>query len=167
MPRFAIAWHRSRKTRTASSHGSPVISAGETNHLPIPAPEGFQTLLLFIGLVILGVAIKGFFMFLQEVLVADVMQLTLFDIRNLFFRRTINLDLASFSDQGSAELMARFTNDMDSFGQGLITLMSKLIREPMRVAMCLWCALAQLATDLPHLVVVPISALTTCASAGS
>ena len=67
----------------------------------------------------LGVALKGFFMFLQEVLVADVMQLTLFDIRNLFFRRTINLDLASFSDQGSSELMARFTNDMDSFGQGL------------------------------------------------
>ena len=30
----------------------------------------------------LGVAVKGFFMFLQEVLVADVMQLTLFDIRN-------------------------------------------------------------------------------------
>ena len=88
-----------------------------------------------------GVALKGFFMFLQEVLVADVMQLTLFDIRNLFFRRTINLDLASFSDQGSSELMARFTNDMDSFGQGLNTLMSKVIREPMRIATCLGGAL--------------------------
>jgi subfamily B ATP-binding cassette protein MsbA len=73
--------------------------------------ESFKTLVLLLGLVMLGVALKGFFMFLQEVLVADVMQLTLFDIRNLFFRRTINLDLASFSDQGSSELMARFTND--------------------------------------------------------
>ena len=44
--------------------------------------ESFKTLLLLIGLVMLGVALKGFFMFLQEVLVADVMQLTLFDIRN-------------------------------------------------------------------------------------
>ena len=102
------------------------------------------------GLVMVGVAIKGFFMFLQEVLVADVMQLTLFDIRNLFFRRTINLDLASFSDQGSAELMARFTNDMDSFGQGLNTLLSKVIREPMRVMFCLVGALwSELAADLP------------------
>ena len=42
-----------------------------------------RRLLLLIGLVMLGVALKGFFMFLQEVLVADVMQLTLFDIRNL------------------------------------------------------------------------------------
>ena len=99
--------------------------------------DAFRNLLLLIGLVILGVATKGFFMFLQEVLVADVMQRTQFDIRNLFFRRTINLDLGSFSDQGSAELMARFTNDMDSFGQGLVTLLSKLIREPMRVVMCL------------------------------
>ena len=80
-------------------------------------------------------------MFLQEVLVADVMQLTLFDIRNLFFRRTMNLDLGSFSDQGSAELMARFTNDMDSFGQGLDTLLSKVIREPLRVVFCLGGAL--------------------------
>ena len=95
--------------------------------------ESFKTLVLLIGLVMLGVAVKGFFMFLQEVLVADVMQLTLFDIRNMFFRRTINLDLASFSDQGSSELMARFTSDMDSFGQGLNTLMSKVIREPMRI----------------------------------
>ena len=59
------------------------------------------------------------------------MQLTLFDIRNHFYRRTMALDLASFGDQGSAELMARFTNDMDSLGQGLNTLLSKVIREPL------------------------------------
>ena len=101
-------------------------------------------------------------MFLQEVLVADVMQLTLFDIRNLFFRRTINLDLASFSDQGSSELMARFTNDMDSFGQGLNTLMSKVIREPMRFATCLGGALwINWRLTCLTLVLVPISGATT------
>ena len=110
----------------------------------------FRSLLLLLGLVIVGVAIKGFFMFLQEVLVADVMQRTQFDIRNLFFRRTLNLDLGSFSEQGSAELMARFTNDMDSFGQGLVTLLSKLIREPMRVVILPdRSVLLQLETDLP------------------
>ncbi len=124
--------------------------------------DAFRNLLLLIGLVILGVAVKGFFMFLQEVLVADVMQRTQFDIRNLFFRRTINLDPGSFSDQGSAELMARFTNDMDSFGQGLVTLLSKLIREPMRVVFCLSGALyLNWRLTCLTLVVVPISALTT------
>jgi ABC-type multidrug transport system fused ATPase/permease subunit len=111
---------------------------------------------------LVGVAIKGFFMFLQELLVAQVMQLTQFSIRNYFFRRTLNLDLGSFTDQGSAELMARFTNDMDSFGTGLVTLLSKLIREPLRVVFCLTGAfwLNWRLTCLT-LVVVPISAVTT------
>ena len=72
----------------------------------LPA-DPFKCLLLLIAMVMLGVAFKGLFLFLQEVLVADVMQLTLLRIRNRFFRRTVNLDLASFSDQGSSELMAR------------------------------------------------------------
>ena len=110
----------------------------------------------------LGVALKGFFMFLQEVLVADVMQLTLFDIRNMFFRRSINLDLASFSDQGSSELMARFTSDMDSFGQGLNTLMSKVMREPMRIATFLTGALwINWRLTCLTMILIPISGATT------
>ena len=127
----------------------------------LPA-DSFKCLLLLIAMVMLGVAFKGVFLFLQEVLVADVMQLTLLRIRNRFFRRTVNLDLASFSDQGSSELMARFTNDMDSFGQGLNTLMTKLIREPMRIVSCLGGALLfNWRLTLLTLVLVPISAATT------
>jgi ATP-binding cassette, subfamily B, bacterial MsbA len=124
--------------------------------------DSYKSLLLLMGLVMIGVALKGFFMFLQETLVASVMQLTLFDIRNVFFRRTINLDLASFSDQGSSELMTRFTNDMDSFGQGLNTLMSKVIREPLRFASCLGGALwFNWRLTCLTLILVPISAATT------
>ncbi len=127
----------------------------------LPA-DSFKCLLLLIAMVMLGVAFKGVFLFLQEVLVADVMQLTLLRIRNRFFRRTVNLDLASFSDQGSSELMARFTNDMDSFGQGLNTLMTKLIREPMRIVSCLGGAIwFNWRLTLLTLVLVPISAATT------
>jgi ABC-type multidrug transport system fused ATPase/permease subunit len=124
--------------------------------------DSFKTLALLIGLVMTGVALKGLFAFLQEVLVADVMQHTLFGIRNHFFRRTMKLDLASFSDQGSSELMARFTNDMESFGQGLITLMTKLIREPMRITTCLGGALwFNWRLTCLTLVLVPISAAAT------
>jgi ABC-type multidrug transport system fused ATPase/permease subunit len=123
--------------------------------------DGFQTLLLLLGLVMAGIALKGLFLFLQEVLVADVMQLTLFDIRNLFFRRTIALDLSSFGDQGSSELMSRFTNDMDSLSQGLNTLLSKVIREPLRAVSCLSIALwLNWRLTCLTLVLVPVSALT-------
>jgi subfamily B ATP-binding cassette protein MsbA len=123
--------------------------------------RGFQTLLLLLGLVMVGVATKGVFLFLQEVFVANVMQLTLFDIRNKFFRRTMALDISSFGDQGTAELISRFTNDMDSVAQGLNTLFSKVIREPLRIVGCLTFAVwLNWRLTFLALVLVPVSALT-------
>jgi subfamily B ATP-binding cassette protein MsbA len=136
-----------------------VISPYVQRYLP---SDSFKSLVLLIAAVMVGVGLKGLSAFLQEVLVADVMQHTLLDIRNYFYRRTMNLDLASFSDQGSSELMARFTNDMESFGQGLITLMTKLVREPMRIASCLGGALwFNWRLTCLTLVLVPISAAAT------
>ena len=124
--------------------------------------DPFATLLLLVGLVLAGVALKGVFMFCQEVLVANIVQLCLFDIRNLFFRRTMALDLASFTDGGTAELMARFTNDVDSLSQGLNTLLSKMIREPLRVVTCLGGALwINWRLTCLTLVLVPVSLMTT------
>src|SRR5262249_39234630 len=59
------------------------------------------------------------------------------------------------------ELMSRFTNDMDSLAQGLNTLLTKVIREPLRavsfLGIALW--LNWRLTGLT-LILVPISALT-------
>jgi ABC-type multidrug transport system fused ATPase/permease subunit len=124
--------------------------------------DGFRTLVLLLAVVMAGVALKGVFQFAQDVLVADVTQLSLFDVRNLFFRRTMALDLASFSDQGSAELMARFTNDIDSVSQGYNTLLSKMVREPLRIVTCLAGAMwLNWRLTCLTLVIVPISAFTT------
>ena len=124
--------------------------------------DPFRTLLLLIGVVMGGVVLKGIFQFMQEVLVADITQLSLFDVRNLFFRRTMALDLAAFSDQGSAELMTRFTNDMDSLSQGFNTVLSKVIREPLRIFTCLGGALwLNWRLTCLALVLVPVSAYCT------
>ena len=122
---------------------------------------GFHTLVLLLSMVMAGLAIKGLFLFMQEVLVAEVMQLTLFRIRNFFYRKTMALDLSSFGDQGSSELISRFTNDMDSVGQGLNTLLSKVIREPLRIISCLGFAMwLNWRLTFLALVLVPVSVLT-------
>jgi ABC-type multidrug transport system fused ATPase/permease subunit len=124
--------------------------------------DGFRTLVLLIAAVFLGIGLKGVFQFLQDVLVANVTQLSLFNIRNHFFRRTLALDLGSFSDSGTADLMARFTNDVDSVAQGLNTLLSKMVREPLRIVSCLTGALLlNWRLTLLTLIIVPISAVTT------
>ncbi|RUL82074.1 ABC transporter ATP-binding protein [Tautonia sociabilis] len=124
--------------------------------------DSFRTLTVLLGLVMVGVAVKGVFMFGQEYLVANIMQLSIFDIRKRFFRRTLALDLGSFSQQGSADLMARFTSDLDSVSQGLVVLLSKVVREPLRIIACLGGALwLNWRLTLLALVLVPVSAMTT------
>src|SRR5207244_64553 len=76
--------------------------------------DKFHTLALVMVLVVIGVAIKGFFEFWQESLVGSVVNLSLFDLRNRFYRNVIHLDVGHFSEHGTHELMARFTNDMET-----------------------------------------------------
>jgi ATP-binding cassette, subfamily B, bacterial MsbA len=120
--------------------------------------DRFHTMALVVGLVVLAVAIKGFFEFWQESLVGSVVNMVLYDIRNRFFRTALNLDVQSFSNEGSHELMSRFTNDMELLGGGLKTIFGKVIAEPLRALACviLACWISWQLT-LMFLVLVPVA----------
>jgi len=102
-------------------------------HLP---QDRFETLAALMLLVFIGVAIKGVFEFWQEYLVGSVMSNTLYDIRNRFFRNAIHQDMRQFQENGSAELMARFTNDMEVMGNGMKILYGRMVAEPLRALSC-------------------------------
>ena len=102
----------------------------------LPA-DPFQTLALVTGLLLLGTIIKDVFLVANNVLVARLAQLATFDLRKLFYRRTLRMDLAAFSEDGTADLMSRFTNDMNQVAGGLDSLFGKLIREPLKMVACL------------------------------
>src|SRR5581483_4305534 len=97
----------------------------------------FNTLVVLIGLVVVAVAIKGFFEFWQESLVGSVVNLSLYDLRNRFYRNVIHLDVNNFGEDGTHELMARFTNDMELLGLGVKTLFGKVVAEPLRAVCCI------------------------------
>ena len=99
--------------------------------------DGFLTLASLLGLVVLGVALKGFFEFWQESLVGSVTHKTLYDLRNRFYRKVIHQDIQQFNDAGTPELMTRFTNDMEVIGNGIKVLYGKVIAEPLRALGCL------------------------------
>jgi ATP-binding cassette subfamily B protein/subfamily B ATP-binding cassette protein MsbA len=120
--------------------------------------DSFQTLALLIGLVILAVALKGIFEFWQETLVGSVVNLSLFDLRNRFYRNAVHLDVTNFGEEGTHELMARFTNDMEMLGNGTKTLFGKVVAEPLKALACviLACWISWQLT-LMFLVLVPIA----------
>jgi ATP-binding cassette subfamily B protein/subfamily B ATP-binding cassette protein MsbA len=93
-------------------------------------------------------------------LVGSVVNLTLFDLRNRFYRNVIHLDVDQFGEHGTSELMARFTNDMDSLGTGIKTLFGKVVAEPLRALSCVVMAsFISWQLTLMFLVLVPIAGL--------
>jgi subfamily B ATP-binding cassette protein MsbA len=121
-------------------------------------PDCFFALAWVIILVVAGIIIKCFFEFVQESLVGSVVNLSLFDLRNRFYRNAIHLDVDQFGEQGTSELMARFTNDMESLGAGIKVLFGKVVAEPLKALACV--ALACLISwqlTLMFLILVPIA----------
>jgi ABC-type multidrug transport system fused ATPase/permease subunit len=153
------SWQKERTSRLRWEARYRVVAPVVARWLP---EDNFRTLTVLLAVVMVGVAVKGVFMFGQEYLVANIMQLSIFDIRKRFFRRTLALDLGSFGQQGTADLMSRFTSDLDSVSQGLVVLLSKVVREPLRIIACLGGALwLNWRLTLLALILVPVSAITT------
>lgn len=120
----------------------------------------FFTLVWVIVAVLVGVILKCFFEFAQESLVGSVVNLSLFDLRNRFYRNVIHLDVDQFGEQGTSELMARFTNDMESLGTGIKTLFGKVVAEPLRALSCVVLAFyISWQLTLMFLVLVPVAAV--------
>ena len=106
----------------------------------LPA-DMFETLALLLGLVVVAVAVRGVFEFWQEYLVGVVVARTILDLRNKFYRAAVHQDLRQIQEGGSAELMSRFTNDMEAIGNGMKILFGKVVAEPLKAIACLVIAL--------------------------
>jgi ATP-binding cassette subfamily B protein/subfamily B ATP-binding cassette protein MsbA len=123
----------------------------------LPA-DAFLTLVWVLIAVVISVIIRCFFEFWQESLVGSVVNLSLFDLRNRLYRNVMHLDVNHFSEEGTHELMARFTNDMETLGNGTKTLFGKVVAEPLKAVVCviLACWISWQLT-LMFLVLVPIA----------
>jgi ATP-binding cassette subfamily B protein/subfamily B ATP-binding cassette protein MsbA len=120
--------------------------------------DRFETLAWLIGVIIVAVAVRGFFEFWQDTLVGAVVNLSLFDLRNRFFRNAIHQDVNDFGEEGTHELMARFTNDMELLATGTKTLFGKVIAEPLKAIACIVVAsFISWQLTLMFLVLVPIA----------
>jgi subfamily B ATP-binding cassette protein MsbA len=123
-------------------------------------PAGrFAALAALFGIVLIAVALRGVFEFLQESLVGSITNRTLCDLRSRIFRNVIHLDVGHFNDQGSHGMMANLTNDMETFGVGVRMLYGRVVGEPLKALACIVvaCMIAWQLTLL-FLILVPVAA---------
>jgi ATP-binding cassette subfamily B protein/subfamily B ATP-binding cassette protein MsbA len=97
----------------------------------------FETFVWIVVAVVVVVAVKGFFEFWQETLVGGVVNRTLFDLRNRFYRLSVHQDTRQIQEVGTPELMSRLTNDLEQVGGGMKILYGKVILEPLKAVACL------------------------------
>jgi ATP-binding cassette, subfamily B, bacterial MsbA len=100
----------------------------------------FQTLVVLISGLMIGTIIKDLLLAVGGILVDRLSSLVMLDLRKQFYRRTLRMDLLSFGDAQTSDLLSRFTYDMDGIGGGISVIYSRLIREPLKLIACLVCA---------------------------
>jgi ABC-type multidrug transport system fused ATPase/permease subunit len=99
--------------------------------------DRFQTLVIMIGVMVAVMCMTFLFEFINEVLVASVTERTMMGLRNRFFRHVMRMEMSGFTQQGTSELMARFTNDMKGVSMGVEVVLGKVVREPLKGITCL------------------------------
>ena len=70
--------------------------------------------LIFVGCSCWARLLKDVFLISNSILVDRLAELATFDLRKQFYRRTLRMDLATFADEGTSDLMSRFTHDMEA-----------------------------------------------------
>ena len=99
--------------------------------------DGYQTLLLILGVLIVGTVIKLVALGANMMLVQYVADRAAVDLRSDFFRKALHLDLDWFGENGSADLTARLTNDISLVAMGISVLMGRMLLEPLKMIVCL------------------------------
>ncbi len=101
----------------------------------------FATIVLLLGALLGMTILKTAFLIANSVLVAKIANQTIFDLRNALYDKCLALEYARYSQDGSAEMMSRITNDVGGIGNGLSNVYGKLIREPLKMFVCLGMAI--------------------------
>lgn len=99
--------------------------------------DAYATLLMIVGILIVGTALKLVALTANLLMVQFVSERTSVELRAIFFRKALHLDLDSFGENGSASLTARLTNDISNVSAGITVLLGRLVREPLKMIGCL------------------------------
>ena len=129
---------KSSLERTLGDTGRRLWRMQQLNdYVLVHLPQGrFDTFLLITGFIFAGMILKGFFEFWQDYLVGGVVSKSLLQLRNRFFQAAVHQSPRQIQETGTAELMARVTNDAEQVGTGMKILYGKMTVEPLKMVFC-------------------------------
>lgn len=105
--------------------------------MPLVPNDQFETYAWILFILVAGTTLKGTAVFIQEVLVGSVVELSILAVRKDCFRHALELDYQTLMRHGKSELMSRFTNDVSVAADGLNLLGGRIVREPLKAFACI------------------------------
>ncbi|HSG69453.1 MAG TPA: ABC transporter ATP-binding protein [Planctomycetaceae bacterium] len=100
--------------------------------------DQFDVLALILALLLIATVLKGTFIFLQDVLTGNVVELSIMGLRKDCYRKVLQLDYQTIQSQGGTPgLMSKFTFDINVLTSGLQLIGGKFLREPLKAACCI------------------------------
>ncbi|HMP06925.1 MAG TPA: ABC transporter transmembrane domain-containing protein [Lacipirellulaceae bacterium] len=97
----------------------------------------FRTLVWVCTALIAGTMLKSFFRIAGMYYTGRIGNLVTFELRKELYRRTMRLDLATFRQNSSGDLMNRFTSNVNVAANGVQNVFGMVICEPMKIVVCL------------------------------
>ncbi len=99
--------------------------------------DPFRTLLAVVAVVLVLTVLKDMALTGNMLLVERLTQHTVYDLRTQIYRKTLDMDLAAFQQDGASGLMSRMTHDIAAMSYGIRALWGKCVREPLKMVACL------------------------------
>ena len=128
---------RARRKLSSSTQRLVMCRWIQRHLMPWVPNDQFQTYAWILFILVIGTTIKGTAVFIQEVLIGSVVELTVMALRKDCFRHALELDYQSLMRHGKPELMSRFTNDVGVAADGLNLLGGRIVREPLKAFACI------------------------------
>ncbi len=98
--------------------------------------DPFLTVVWLMVIVLITTYIKSILGFFQGLLAGRLGMLGTMELRNTFFKRLLSFEVNHYSQQGVSDTISRFTNDIGSMSGGLSLFYGKLVREPLKMLVC-------------------------------
>lgn len=120
--------------------------------------DPFQTVLLVVGFVVLGTAVKQLLMVANAMLVGCVSFSIARSMRQQIFEKSLGMDRAGFLQLGASGFTSHITYTTDMLAAGIMNVYGGAVTEPLKIFACLfgaWCISWQLLTS--SLLVAPIA----------
>jgi ATP-binding cassette, subfamily B, bacterial MsbA len=122
---------------SSASYKLVVLNWVKAHVVPRLPRDKFDLLALILASQLVLTLAKGVCEFVQETLIAQIVELSLMGVRKECFRRVLKLDYQSVTMKGTPKLMSHFTNDMNVMASGLRLMGGKVIQEPLKAVACI------------------------------